>query len=226
MNQWNTCITQAKNLQNQLRAKVIKTDQYSDIRHVAGIDLGYDLNNKRCRAAIAVLNFPALETVETTLIHAPIEFPYIPGYLSFREVPAALQAYEQLSIKPDMIICDGHGYAHPRRFGLACHLGVTLDIPTIGAAKSRFIGEYSEPGIEKGSLTALIHQGEQIGVVLRSRRSVQPIYVSIGHRISLASAVKLVQQCVTRYRLPETTRVAHHLASHEKLLRRNPEKDQ
>lgn len=142
-----------------------------------------------------------------------IRFPYVPGYLSFREIPPIMAALERLSTQPDVIICDGHGIAHPRRFGLACHLGVLTGIAAIGAAKSRLTGAYEEPGTNKGDWSFLENKGETIGAVLRSRAGVQPIFVSIGHKVSLPSAIRIVLDCCPKYRLPETTRAADRLAS-------------
>jgi deoxyribonuclease V len=137
----------------------------------------------------------------------------VPGYLSFREVPAVLAALKKLRTRPDLLLCDGQGVAHPRRFGLACHLGLLLDIPSIGVAKSRLIGTHGDVPEQKGGWTALEDDGEIIGAVLRTRAGVKPVYVSVGHRISLATAIDYVMRCTTRYRLPETTRYAHRLAS-------------
>jgi deoxyribonuclease V len=142
-----------------------------------------------------------------------VEFPYVPGFLSFREIPAALQALERLEHQPDLILCDGQGRAHPRRFGLASHLGVYIDRPTVGVAKTRLIGEYREPGLRRGSHTPLVDGSEVIGAVLRTRTRIKPLFVSIGHRVSLPSAIDYTLSCCTRYKLPETTRWAHRLAS-------------
>jgi deoxyribonuclease V len=140
-------------------------------------------------------------------------FPYVPGYLSFREAPAALAAMRRLRRDPDLIVCDGQGFAHPRRFGLACHLGLLANLPSIGVAKSRLIGEHAVLGSQRGEWVPLVDDGERIGVVLRTRTGVRPVYVSVGHRISLETAIDYVLRCTTRYRLPETTRQAHRLAS-------------
>ncbi len=160
-----------------------------------------------------MLSFPDLQLQEQAISQRQTTFPYIPGFLSFREVPVILEALEKLTIIPDIIICDGQGIAHPQRFGLACHLGVLIDLPTIGAAKSRFIGTHQELAAEKGSWKPLIDGGEVIGAVVRSRTHVKPLYVSPGHRISLETAINLVLQCTSKYRLPETTRWADYLAS-------------
>jgi deoxyribonuclease V len=210
---WVKTVAEAKKIQEQLKTRVITRDCFQEIKYVAGVDLGFKNNYTISQAAIALLSFPELELVETAIASIPTAFPYVPGYLSFREVPAILAAFPQLKITPDLILCDGQGLAHPRRFGLACHLGVLLDLPTIGVAKSLLIGKHETLPTTKGSYQPLIDRGETIGVVLRSRDNVKPIYVSIGHKISLNSAIAYVLKCLTKYRLPETTRWADKLAS-------------
>jgi deoxyribonuclease V len=201
-------------LQQQLSPQVITYDRFSQpIRYVAGVDVGFQDHYRLTQAAVAVLSFPALEKVECAIAQSPTKFPYIPGLLSFREVPTIIQALEKLHTRVDLILCDGQGIAHPRRFGLACHLGVLLDQPTIGVAKSRLIGRHREVGSEKGAWQPLWDQGEVIGAVLRSRTNVKPVYVSPGHRISLRSAIDVTLACTPKYRLPETTRWADKLAS-------------
>ncbi|MCG7983267.1 MAG: deoxyribonuclease V [Candidatus Thiodiazotropha lotti] len=213
---WNLTPKDAIALQNQLRSKVIRVDQMTAPQQIAGVDVGFEAAGKVTRAAIALLKFPTLQLIEQAIVRIPTQFPYIPGLLSFREVPAILQAIEKLSCKPDLLLCDGQGLAHPRRFGLACHLGLLTDIPSIGVAKTRLIGSHDALPEEKGSWVPLMDRDEVIGAVLRSRTGVKPIYVSIGHRISLTSALNYVLAATTRYKLPETTRAAHHLASVEK----------
>ena len=210
---WVKTVAEAKEIQTQLQPKTILTDCLGEVKYVAGVDIGFEDNYKISKAAVAVLSYPELELVEKAIARIPTAFPYVPGYLSFREIPAILAALPQLKQTPDLILCDGQGLAHPRRFGLACHLGVLLDIPTIGVAKSRFIGEHEAVPAEKGSWKPLIDNNETIGVVLRSRTNVKPIYVSIGHKISLPTAIDYVMGCLTKYRLPETTRWADKLAS-------------
>ncbi|MGD1919768.1 MAG: deoxyribonuclease V [Pleurocapsa sp.] len=205
---WVKTVAEAKEIQTQLQPKTILTDCLGEVKYVAGVDIGFEDNYKISKAAVAVLSYPELELVEKAIARIPTAFPYVPGYLSFREIPAILAALPQLKQTPDLILCDGQGLAHPRRFGLACHLGVLLDIPTIGVAKSRFIGEHEAVPAEKGSWKPLIDNNETIGVVLRSRTNVKPIYVSIGHKISLPTAIDYVMGCLTKYRLPETTRLA------------------
>lgn len=211
--EWPTRVDRARSIQNALRERVSRRDAAGEIRRVAGVDIGVDRKTDRARAAAAVLSFPACRLLDQAIVERRIRFPYVPGYLSFREVPPIMAALEKLTVPPDLIICDGQGIAHPRRFGLACHLGVLTGIATIGAAKSRLIGAYSEPGPNKGDWSELEDKGEHIGAVLRTRTSVQPIFVSIGHKISLPTAIRIVLECCTKYRLPETTRAAHRLAS-------------
>ncbi|MFZ1029090.1 MAG: deoxyribonuclease V [Limnoraphis robusta] len=200
-------------IQDQLKSLVVTTDQLNSIQYVAGVDVGFLDNYSISQAAVAVLSFPDLQLQEQAITQRKTTFPYIPGFLSFREVPVILDALEKLTITPDLIICDGQGIAHPKRFGLACHLGVLIDVPTIGAAKSRLIGIHQELPPEKGSWQPLIDNGEVIGAVVRSRTNVKPLYVSAGHRISLETSIDYVLQCTPKYRLPETTRWADYLAS-------------
>lgn len=210
---WTLTVEEAIAIQEQLRGEIITSDQFSQVNYVAGVDVGFEENYAISRAAVAVLNFPQLQLIEQAIARRPTTFPYIPGFLSFREVPVVLDALSQITIIPDLILCDGQGIAHPRRFGLACHLGLLITVPTIGVAKSRLIGQHEELSPEKGSWQALRHQGEVIGAVVRSRTGVKPLYVSPGHRISLPTAIDYVLRCTPKYRLPETTRWADKLAS-------------
>ena len=210
---WPDTAAEARPIQEALAPEVIREDRLGNIRRVAGVDVGFESGGTITRAAVAVLSFPGLETLDQAIHHCPTRFPYVPGYLSFREVPAVLEALKCLSVQPDLILCDGQGLAHPRRFGLACHLGVLTDIPTIGVAKSRLIGEHEPLPAGKGSWVPLVHKGETVGAVLRTRDNVSPVYVSLGHRISLPTAIDYTLRCTPRYRLPETTRRAHKLAS-------------
>jgi len=213
LHDWDLTPKQAITVQQHLRTQVVAEDRLPTIRRVAGVDVGFEDDGRITRAAVAVLNFPDLVLVEQAIAQRPTTFPYVPGLLSFREIPAVLDALTRLRQFPDLIIADGQGLAHPRRFGLACHLGLVTDTPCIGAAKSRLIGTHDEPGEEKGAWAPLMDAGELIGAVLRARTRVRPLYISIGHRVSLPTAIDLVLACTTRYRLPETTRWAHRLAS-------------
>jgi deoxyribonuclease V len=205
---WATTPEEAKAVQLELRSQVIREDRFDRINYVAGVDVGFEDNYTITQAAVAILTFPDLKLVEVAIAKIPTTFPYIPGFLSFREIPAILKALEKTKITPDMILCDGQGIAHPRRFGLACHLGVILDAVTIGVAKSIFVGTHEELPPLKGSWKPLIHKEEIVGAVVRSRTNVNPLYVSIGHCISLTSAIEYTLKCTTKYRLPETTRLA------------------
>ena len=204
---------QAREIQGRLKSRIERVDRLPPIHLVAGVDVGFEQRGSVTRAAVAVLDFPALTPREQAIARLPTRFPYVPGLLSFRELPAVLEAMGQLSATPDLLLCDGQGIAHPRRFGIACHLGLLTDTAAIGVAKSRLIGRHDEPERTKGSWTPLMDREEQIGCVLRTRSGVKPLYISIGHRISLETAVRYVLACTTRYRLPETTRSAHRLAS-------------
>jgi deoxyribonuclease V len=210
---WDVSPQEAIAIQERLRPAVIRQDQLGRVHHVAGVDIGFLDKNTITRAAVALLSFPDLGLVEHVVVHRPTSFPYVPGLLSFREAPAALDALAQLEIRPDLLLCDGHGLAHPRRFGLACHIGLLAGIPTIGVAKTRLIGQHDPVSESRGSWQPLWHEGEMVGAVLRTRARVKPVYVSTGHRISLETAIEYVMACAPKYRLPETTRWAHRLAS-------------
>jgi len=217
LHDWNLDPRRAIELQKQLAYEVIAEDKFdAPVKTVAGIDLGYDAKNDTSRAVVVVLSFPALELIESAEAILPIQFPYVPGLLSFRETPVAIKALEKLKITPDLILCDGQGLAHPRRFGIACHIGLITNLPTLGAAKSLLVGKFENLGETRGSIAPLIHRNEQVGNVLRTKDKVQPVYVSVGHRISLATATEYVLRCAPKYRLPETTRLANKMASYRK----------
>jgi len=213
MTAWPTNVAQARALQQRLRTRVIARGRPRRLDTVAGIDVGFEDGGRIARAAVVVLDFPSLVPRTQALARRRVRFPYVPGYLSFREIPVVLAALKKLRVRPDVLLCDGQGYAHPRRFGLASHLGVLTGIPSIGVAKSRLIGKHGAPGRARGSWTRLRDGKETIGAVLRTRTGVKPLYVSVGHRVSLRTAIDIVLRCTTRYRLPETTRAAHKLAS-------------
>lgn len=210
---WNLNPSEAIALQRELYTHLILTDQLGVVRRVAGVDVGFEANGAITRAAVAVLRYPELDVIETAIARRPTEFPYIPGLLSFREIPAVLDALEQVRELPDVLLCDGQGIAHPRRFGIASHLGLLADIPSIGVAKTRLYGMHDAPPDARGAWTPLRAKDEIIGAVVRTRIGVKPLYISPGHRISVETAVAYAMRCCTRYRLPETTRHAHRLAS-------------
>jgi len=211
--EWPGDVAAARAIQDALRSRVVREDRLGPVNTVAGIDVGFEDHGRITRAAVVLLDFPGLQPVAQAVSRSPTRFPYVPGYLSFRELPAVLAALDRLAVLPDLMLCDGQGLAHPRRFGLACHLGVLTDIPCIGVAKSRLVGRHQEVPPDKGRWVPLLDDGETIGAVLRTRTRVRPVYVSIGHRVTLATAIDYTLRCTTRYRLPETTRYAHRLAS-------------
>ncbi|HYW91780.1 MAG TPA: deoxyribonuclease V [Gammaproteobacteria bacterium] len=210
---WDVTPREAIAIQQRLRGMLELEDRIGPVRRVAGVDVGFADHGRITRAAVAVLALPSLEPVEDALARQPTRFPYVPGLLSFREIPAVLEALERLSAPPDLLLCDGQGYAHPRRMGIACHLGLLTDLPSIGVAKSRLVGTCGPVPAGRGEWTPLRDAGETIGAVLRTRAGVRPLFVSPGHRVSLATAIEYVMRCTTRYRLPETTRRADRLAS-------------
>lgn len=211
---WNVTPAEAIALQKRLRAALVTEDRLDEVRLVAGIDVGFEQGNTLTRAAVVVLTFPGLAPVEEVVARRPTSFPYVPGLLSFREGPAILDALSRLQATPDLLLFDGQGLAHPRHFGIACHMGLLMNCPSIGVAKSRLTGRPAGPlGEEKGSWQPLVDREEVVGAVLRSRTNVRPLYVSVGHRVSLPTALHYTLACTTRYRLPETTRLADRLAS-------------
>ncbi|MEJ2691594.1 MAG: deoxyribonuclease V [Candidatus Thiodiazotropha sp.] len=210
---WNLSPTEAIALQRDLSNQIVRSDRLAPPERIAGVDVGFEDSGRITRAAVAVLAFPSLRPMEQAVTRLPTCFPYVPGLLSFREIPSILEALKQIRRPPDLLLCDGQGLAHPRRFGLACHLGLLTDIPSIGVGKSRLVGTHGRVPAEKGGWTPLIDRGEEVGAVLRTRQGVKPIYVSIGHRISLATAIDYVLAATTHFKLPETTRAAHRLAS-------------
>ena len=210
---WNLTPKEAMALQTRLSGKIVRSDDFGPVTRVAGVDVGFEDGGATTRAAVAVLAFPSLQLETSTIARLPTCFPYVPGLLSFREVPAVLAAMKQLEKPPDLLLCDGQGIAHPRRFGIASHLGLLLDIPSIGVAKTRLIGTHKAVPNRRRAWVPLEDGEETIGAVLRTRKGVKPIYFSPGHRIGLESSVAMVLACLTRFRLPETTRWAHRLAS-------------
>ncbi|MGC8878067.1 MAG: deoxyribonuclease V [Anaerolineae bacterium] len=200
-------------LQRTLRKQIVCEDHFDSVQSVAGIDVSVGRQGELGYAAVIVLHLPDMKVEEQVVVSAPVRFPYVPGLLGFREVPIVLEALNRLSCLPDVLLCDGQGIAHPRRFGLACHVGLLADIPAIGVAKSRLIGYHAPVADERGAWAPLYDGNEVIGAVLRSRPGTKPLYVSPGHRVGLTSAIQLVLRCITNYRLPEPTRLAHQLVS-------------
>ncbi len=215
---WDLSPTEAISLQRELAQRVIRTGELpdSDVRLVAGADVAFDKPNGRGVGAVVLLAYPSMEIAERVTVEVPVTFPYVPGLLSFRETPVLLEAFARLSGTPDLLMVDGHGYAHPRRFGFACHVGLLLDLPTVGVAKSRLIGEQGTVAGLRGSRANLTDAGEVIGSMLRTRQGVRSIYVSVGHRISLSSAERWALACARGYRVPEPPRLADRAAGDAK----------
>lgn len=207
LHSWDVAPAAAIQLQEQLREQALIEDQLGEVRAAAGVDV--DIRERVARAAVVVLRYPDLAVLETAAAEAPLTFPYIPGLLAFREAPAILSACEKLRIEPDLFIFDRHGTAHPRRFGLACHVGIILDKPSIGCAKSPLCGQHGGLLQQVGAWAPLLDEGEVIGAAVRTRERVKPVYVSPGHRIGLETAIRYVLTTCSSYRLPEPCRLAH-----------------
>jgi len=214
---WDVTTERARSIQEWLAPLVSSVPLPAPVRTIAGIDVSFPQRDL-ARAAIVVIAFPEQEPVEQATVELPISFPYIPGLLSFREIPVVLESMRRLNEMPDVLMCDAQGQAHPRRFGLASHLGVLLDCPSIGCAKSKLTGRHSPPGEEKGNSTWLYDRDEIIGAVVRTRTRVRPVYVSVGHKIDLGTATRLVLASALKYRLPEPTRLAHLVAGGAQLV--------
>ena len=212
LHDWLVTPSQATSIQQGLAGRLLTKGDLGDVRLVAGVDISVPKSANIARGAVVVMSYPELELLETRTVEREIDFPYIPGLLSFREAPVILDVCAKLTNIPDLILVDGQGMAHPRRLGLASHLGLLWDKPTIGCAKSRLCGEHGSVGTDRGDSAKLIDGEETIGTVLRTRSNVKPLYISAGHRISLEAAVQLVLNCGRGYRLPEPTRLAHQAA--------------
>ncbi|MGH9732552.1 MAG: deoxyribonuclease V [Candidatus Acidiferrales bacterium] len=208
LHRWRVTPREAARIQLRIRERLELTDRLPRIRTVAGADLAFDMARNRAIAGVVVYRYPEMEEVERVWAEVPITFPYVPGLLSFREMPALLKVFSRVRNAPDLIFYDGHGYAHPRRFGIACHLGVLLDRPTVGCAKSLLVGTHGDLPERAGSWTPLRDGDEIIGAVLRTRDGVNPIYVTQGHRISLTRAMEFVSSVLDGYRIPRPTRDA------------------
>lgn len=209
---WQIDVNEALGLQRRLAAQVSRSCGDIAPRLVAGVDVSVSRAQGTAAGAVVVLEYPGFALVEVKVVHGRVDFPYIPGLLSFRESPLILRACEELSLAPDLVLVDGQGVAHPRRFGLACHLGLFLDTPTIGCAKSRLCGRHEMPGVEPGDYADLVDGDETIGVALRTKPRTNPVYISIGHKTDLQGAIHWVLECCRGYRLPEPTRLAHQAA--------------
>ncbi len=213
LHDWTLTPREAVELQKQLRAEVQVAPLAGSIKTIAGADISFNKFSKTVCAGLVVLALPSLDVIEEVCVVSETSFPYVPGLLSFREAPSVLEAWAKLKTEPDAVMFDGHGLAHPRRIGIASHVGLIIERPTLGCAKSVLVGKYEEPEKMRGAWTEMIDKGETIGAALRTKTNVQPIFVSVGHLIDLAGAIALTLQCDGGYRQPEPTRRAHHLVN-------------
>jgi len=214
LHNWDVCYADAVSIQHELAGRLVLEDgKTSRLKKIAGADISYSKNDDLFFAAVVVLDADTLEIIEQSSSIDHVTFPYIPGLLSFREAPVLLKAFEKIKGKPDIVMFDGQGIAHPRRMGLASHMGLFLDMPTMGCAKKKLVGDFTEPGIKKGSYSELVHRGEKIGAVLRTKDKVKPVFISPGHKIGVTRAVEAALGCSNGYRIPEPTRQAHLLVN-------------
>lgn len=206
--EWADTPSEAIALQQKLSESVFLQNDFKNIKTICGVDCSYDLQTNISRAVLCVFSYPELELIESAMVHLPTAFPYVPGLLSFREIPVILEAFKVISNKPDLLMVDGMGIAHPRRMGIATHLGLCLDIPSIGVGKSLLCGRYDMPGLLTGDQSPLIHKKELIGTVLRTKDNTNPLFISPGHKIDHETAVQMVLNCMGKYKLPEPTHTA------------------
>lgn len=210
LHEWDVCYAEAVGIQRELQGKILLEDSGTpQIRTIAGADISYSKKDSLFYASVLVLDASTMELIEESSWTARVTFPYIPGLLSFREAPVLLKAFEKLRNRPDAVMFDGQGIAHPLRMGLACHMGLFLDLPTLGCAKKKLVGDYVEPAGVKGSMSELLHQGERVGSVLRTKDGVKPVFISPGHKMGHGRAAQIALMCCRGYRIPEPTRRAH-----------------
>ena len=209
---WPRTAEDAEAVQERLRGQVDVSAPLAPFRYIAGLDVAYAIDSSRVAGAVVVLDADTLAVEDMATAVMDVEFPYVSGLLAFREMPALISALARLTVEPDVLVCDGYGIAHPRRFGLACHLGVLAGKPALGVAKTAFVGKAAEPGIQRGEAADLVHDGEVVGAVLRTQLSTKPVFVSPGHLITVGDATRLALRLATKYRLPETTRLADQLS--------------
>ncbi len=218
---WSVTPRQAITIQKKLAKLVIDETSTSAFRLVAGVDGAFTNDKQSCIGGVVLWDIVQQRVLEHHIALLPLRFPYIPGLLSFREAPTIIAALRKLRQTPDMLLCDGQGIAHQRNFGLACHLGFLTGLPAVGCAKSRLVGQYEEPGTERGAISPLIYKNKRIGSIVRTRAHVKPVFVSVGHKLDLVTAEKLILDCSVGYRLPEPIRLADQLVGTEKRKRRS-----
>ena len=213
--------TEAVAIQNELRSKIQLKPLEKPVQLIAGSDISFNKFSETVYAGIVVMKFPELQVVETVSVVDEIKFPYVPGLLAFREVPALVKCWEQLKTKPDVLVLDGHGISHPRRLGIATHFGVLMQTPTLGCAKSLLTGKYQQPANDPGAATDLIHQNEVVAKVLRTKRNTKPVFVSPGNLITQAECLQIILHCIRGYRIPEPTRLAHNFVNEVRIQHGN-----
>lgn len=216
LHRWDVAPQEAVRLQKELRSQLTFEPTNEPFTTVAGVDVAFDTDSNKAFSVVVVFKLDGLQTLEIATASADVTFPYIPGLLSFRESPVVIKAWEKLTTRPECVICDGQGIAHPRRFGIACHLGLIFDLPTVGCAKSVLVGRYKEPAPNRGSFEPLVDKGEEVGVALRTKDNVSPVFVSPGNKIDLQKSMEVVLQSCTKYRVPEPTRQADLLVAKAK----------
>jgi deoxyribonuclease V len=216
---WAVTLRQAINIQKKLANLVVCATEREKFRLVAGVDAAFPPDKQSCIGGVVLWDIERQTVLEQHISILPLRFPYIPGLLSFREAPAVIAALRKLTLTPDVLLCDGQGIAHQRSFGIACHLGVLTGLPSVGCAKSRLVGQYQEPGVERRSISPLLYKNQRIGSVVRTRAHVRPVYISVGHKLDLVTAEKLILNCTVGYRLPEPVRLADQLVGTEKRKR-------
>lgn len=209
---WNVSIEEALQIQKDLRGRVVLKNRFSEVKTVAGSDVAYSRDGTFLLGAMVVVSYPELRPLDSALASGKVTFPYLPGLFSFREGPVLLKAFDQLKVKPDLIIFDGHGIAHPRRFGLAAHMGLWFDLPSVGCARTPLLKDVTSPGSSKGSVAWVYLEGEKVGAALRTRKDVKPVFVSPGHRIDLMTSIHFILSSCRQYRIPEPLRLAHQLS--------------
>jgi deoxyribonuclease V len=212
LHSWNVNAEEAIQIQENLRSRIILKTIFSEVRTIGGGDVAYSKKRNLLFGAIVVLSFPQMETLDIAKAHGKIPFPYIPGLFSLREGPILIKTFQRLRTKPDVMVYDGQGIAHPRGFGLASHMGLWFDLPSIGCAKTPLLGEFVSPGLSKGSFELIRRKGKEVGAVLRTKDNVKPLFVSPGHRIDLPTSIQLILKCCQGFRVPEPLRRAHHIS--------------
>jgi len=212
LHSWNVSVEEAIRIQETLKERIVLKNTFLKVNAIGGGDVAYSMDKKSLFGAIAVLSFPSMELIDTATTYGKVSFPYIPGLFGFREGPILIKAFQGLRVRPDLLILEGHGIAHPRRLGLASHVGLWLDLPTIGCGRTPLLKEFELPGPSKGSFKWVYLKGKRVGAVVRTRQAVKPVFVSPGHRIDFNTSIQMILETCRGFRIPEPLRKAHHLS--------------